>query len=291
MQKKESELAASVGRSLPKSVLKNTLATMKAHPPNAKQGEEQGAQEVADEDVDEVILNSELALGVMPSKATPVQLRELVTMWERGIEKATAALQSRQVALQTLPLGHMDWLALLEDKHGSVTFVHGLAPDCLLGRYVKLDEHNGVKAIVNVGDRQHPTSYADSIIIHPAVGTPLREVKDETNKKRRTEGQPISQRPRILPEITTLVEMWKCAKGCGLPEESCCFCGEDADEDKQVKYCWLCSLSLHGSCARTAEQSWKAAKVRKQQKDTILAEIQQAEAAEAGTTPFQTSTP
>ena len=111
---------------------------------------------------------------------------------------------------------------------------------------------NWVKAIVYVGDRRFPVSYADSVIILPAVGVCMERERKAKYAKAGAAAGPIPGRPTIPPDVLRLHDMWSSGRGAIFDTE-CCYC--NGYVVGPIRTCWLCMVTSHDICAEQVRNS------------------------------------
>ena len=96
------------------------------------------------------------------------------------------------------------------DSHNNVVFVkwQGLARN--LGRQAHIDDDMGIKWAMNTIPL-HPFAEPEWQMVHPAIGTVMRRIKEVSHGKIAKHGALVQQRPRVRDDIIRLSQIWSVA--------------------------------------------------------------------------------
>jgi hypothetical protein len=202
-----------------------------------------GAHEVVDTLVQEATLNS-----IAFPRSVEDHVATSLGLWHEALSRNMLILQASRDAISHKPIAQHGELALFANGQ-SVRFVHVVAQTGhrIAGRRVRIDEHQGVVAAMNTVPEQE---YTDWSVIHPAVGTIMRRIRESTSHN------PCNRmRPRVHDDIYRLYQMW--TLGSLVDEDlvfkferdmqkMCFHCGSRPDS---TRVCPLCLEVLHPQCA------------------------------------------
>ena len=195
--------------------------------------------------------------------------------WAKACSSGIQCLEAQQLAMATLqPQEGKDAdLSMLanakRDSHNNVVFVkwQGLARN--LGRQAHIDDDMGIKWAMNTIPL-HPFAEPEWQMVHPAIGTVMRRIKEVSHGKIAKHGALVQQRPRVRDDIIRLSQIWSVALALHNNRDNsdvasqCCICknihrpdyiDDDVLAPQTMFECGLCLQSRHYSCSAKLDEA------------------------------------
>ena len=202
-----------------------------------------GANDVEDER--EAVLQAMFDMHPMFEEPDIVFLNAESTFasWSADSDAGFGVLRDRDAVIQDIGLVRTSQIALVHAVDDRVLFVHWQDELTARGMEVKLDDQE--RAIFSMSMRVTPASYADAILVHPAVGIRMQKLKGML-------------RPRMPAGILRLQRMWSAAAHVS-EEPACLLCRKHGRAEAPVKLCVLCMGAMHLPCAALLHCKYTAA--------------------------------